>query len=111
MTSKEKQQEALSRAQGGLIPTVTNYSTIYREFAERGIPPDEIVPRLTVLTYQAWRALGRHVRKGEHGVSVLTFVPMQKEDKEKDGTVKMHSFTRPRSTSVFHISQTDPDES
>ena len=112
MTSKEKEEAALSRATaaGVICPPVTNYSTIYREFAERGIPMNEIVPRVTVLTYQAWRALGRHVRKGEHGVSVLTFVPMRKEDKREDGTVETKSFTRPWSTRVFHISQTDPDE-
>lgn len=101
------QQEALSRAQGGM--TLRNYETIIREFSARGIPLDDIHPRENVLTYHAWRALGRQVRRGEHGVSVLTFIqPAETETPEGDDRKKTRHGSRPWSARVFHISQTDP---
>jgi hypothetical protein len=60
--------EALSRATSGL--SMSNYPTIYGGFMEKGIPESEIKPRENVFTYNAWRALGRQVRRGEHGVKV-----------------------------------------
>jgi antirestriction protein ArdC len=73
----------------------------------KGIPQSEIRPRENVFTYQAWRALGRQVRRGEHGVKVVTFIEAAKENKE---TGERESFRRPRTTTVFHISQTDAVE-
>jgi len=48
--------------------------------------------------------IGRQVRRGEHGVKVVTFVKMAKEDKE---TGEKKPFRRPSTTTVFHVSQTD----
>jgi hypothetical protein len=79
-TPKVEQVEALSRAVNGL--SLGNYPTIFGGFIAKGIPEAEIKPRENVFTYQAWRALGRQVRRGEHGVKVVTFVEMAKEDKE-----------------------------
>ena len=74
----------------------------------RGIPEDQIIPRENVFTYQAWKALGRQVRRGEHGVKVCTFVPMElKDGKTDDGADKTVVKSRPRMTTVFHITQTD----
>jgi len=65
----------------------------------------------------AWRALGRQVRRGEHGVKVLTYVAIKgKEDKDGvatndvDGTdkPKRGATRRPGMATVVHISQTDP---
>jgi integrase len=84
---------------------MSNYPTIYGGFKEKGIPESEIKPRENVFTYNAWRALGRQVRKGEHGVRVLTFIDCQKRD-EETGQLK-ERFRRPFSTTVFHVSQTD----
>jgi antirestriction protein ArdC len=70
----------------------------------KGIPETAIKPRENVFTYQAWRALGRQVRRGEHGIKVVTFVEMAKENRE---TGEKQSFRRPWTTTVFHISQTD----
>ncbi len=92
--------EALSRARGGI--SVANYHAILEGFAARGIPMDLIVPRENVFTFNAWRALGRTVRKGEHGVKILTWIPMQ----VKDGDTKKRA-VRPRSATVFHVSQTE----
>jgi hypothetical protein len=100
MTKQELATEAFSRATQG--QSVVNYASIYEGFAEKGIAEAEIVPRVNVLTYHAWRAVGRQVRKGEHGVKVFTFITMSKE---VDGEVE--TFKRPKSTTVFHITQTD----
>ncbi len=69
---EQMQQEALARAANG--QTLTNWPAIIHGFMARGIPEHEIRPRENVFTYHAWRALGRQVRRGEHGVKVVTFV-------------------------------------
>ena len=56
--------------------------------------------------FRQWKAAGRQVRKGEHGVKVLTFVPMSKVVHSETGD-KVESWRSPRSTTVFHVSQTD----
>ena len=109
------QQEALSRAVGG--QALTNWPAIIHGFMAKGITESDIRPRENVFTYHAWRALGRQVRRGEHGVKVLTYVSIKdKEDKDGvatndvDGTDKPKpgATRRPWSATVFHISQTDP---
>ncbi len=83
----------------------------------KGISESDIRPRENVFTYHAWRALGRQVRRGEHGVKVLTYVSIKgKEDKDGiatndvDGTdkPKRGATRRPWTATVFHVSQTDP---
>ncbi len=103
MTSIEIQSEALNRAQQG--QSVANYAAIYEGFAAKGIAADQIAPRENVLTFHAWKALGRSVRKGEHGVKVFTFVPMTKKDATTGESVSIGR--KARTTTVFHISQTD----
>jgi len=109
------QQEALSRAIGG--QALTNWPAIIAGFVAKGIPEENIRPRENVFTYHAWRALGRQVRRGEHGVKVLTFMSIKgKEDKDgvatndADGTDRptRGATRRPWSATVFHVSQTDP---
>lgn len=95
-------QEALSRAISG--QSVANYAQIFRGFMERGIPESEIKPRENIFTYDAWRALGRQVRRGEHGVRVFTFITCTKRNEE---TGEEETYQRPWTTRVFHISQTD----
>jgi hypothetical protein len=102
LSPKVEQAEALSRAVNGL--SLGNYPAIFAGFIAKGISEDAIKPRENIFTYQAWRALGRQVRRGEHGVKVVTFVEMAKENKE---TGEKQSFRRPWTTTVFHISQTD----
>ncbi|HEV3256595.1 MAG TPA: ArdC family protein [Gemmataceae bacterium] len=111
------QQEALSRAVTG--QALTNWPAILHGFMAKGIPEHEIRPRENVFTYHAWRALGRQVRRGEHGVKVVTFVTTRgKEDKDGvatndlDGTDKPQrgGVRRPWTATVFHVSQTDPIE-
>lgn len=97
--------EALDRARGS--HSMMNYATIIREFSQRGIPESEIDPRENVLTFHAWRALGRTVRKGEHGVHILTFIPMDVPIRDaKPGEPDKKTIRRPRTAVVFHVSQT-----
>lgn len=94
--------EALSKAVNGT--STMNYGTIFEGFAERGIPSSDIEPRVNVLTFKAWLAKGRAVRKGERGVGVTTFIPSTRTD---PGTGETRSGSRPWRTTVFHISQTE----
>lgn len=106
---EEMQQEALSRAATG--QTLSNYPAIISGFTAKGIPPDDIRPRENVFTYHAWRALGRQVRRGEHGVKVVTFVPMTKKTGQIDETGEEKTAQlgkRAWGATVFHVSQTDP---
>jgi len=105
----ERQAEALSRALTG--QSWSNFPAIIQGFTARGIPESQILPRENVFTYQAWKALGRQVRKGEHGVKVVTYI--ERDEKTEDpetGEVKVRTYSVPRMVSVFHISQTDSRE-
>jgi len=110
--TKEIQAEALSRAVGN--QSLTNWPTIFAGFMAKGIPESDIKPRENIFTYHAWRALGRQVRRGEHGVKVMTFTPIKSADDkgnpdEKPNADKLkRRASRPSSATVFHISQTDP---
>lgn len=109
MSREQVQQQALQNAVTG--QSLSNYPAIIAGFLERGIPAEEIKPRENVFTYHAWRALGRQVRKGEHGVKVGTYVPMERTHDKGDGTSETMHFKAPRMTTVFHVSQTDPVQS
>src|SRR5580704_14753850 len=93
-STKEVRQEALTRAVSG--QSLGNFPAIFQGFAAKGIPEAEIKPRENVFTFKAWKALGRVVRRGEHGVKVVTFIDC-----------KSKLIRRPWTTTVFHISQTD----
>ena len=99
---KEMQQEALGRAKTG--ESLANYPAIFEGFAAKGIPIDDIRPRENVFSFNAWKAAGRNVRRGEHGVKILTFIETEK--KNAAGEIE-RSARRPWSTTVFHISQTE----
>lgn len=102
MTNQKIQHEALSRATQG--QSLTNYPAIFRGFEAKGIPSDQINPRENVFSYSAWQALGRQVKRGEHGVKILTLRTVTKEDKK---TGKKSTFTMPWRVTVFHVSQTE----
>lgn len=101
---KVEEVEALRRAASGL--SLGNYPTIFAGFTAKGIPESEIRPRENVFTYQAWRALGRQVRRGEHGVKVVTFIETKSKEVDQD-TGERKVIRRPWTTTVFHVSQTD----
>jgi hypothetical protein len=116
LTGEEKQQmqqEALDRAVCG--QSLSNWPAIIHGFLAKGVPEADIRPRENVFTYHAWRALGRQVRRGEHGVKVTTYItPRPKADdaqadaeKPADGK-RQARYSRPWTATVFHVSQTDP---
>ncbi len=73
--------QALHRARNS--NSTANFSAIFEGFQRKGIPTAQIEPRVNVLTYNAWLALGRQVRRKETSV-------------------------RAGGACLFHISQTDP---
>ena len=85
--------------------STANYDAIFTGFMEKGIDPQDILPRENVFTYNAWQALGRQVRKGEKGVKVVTVVNTSRKD-AATGETEAAKFLR--TTTVFHITQTDP---
>jgi hypothetical protein len=102
MNAIEIQAEALSKAING--QSLANYPTIIEGFMAKGIPEDQIKPRENVFSFNAWKALGRYVRRGEHGVKIGTIRAVSKTDR---ATGEKTQFKMPWSVTVFHISQTD----
>jgi hypothetical protein len=96
--------ESLKRAVSG--QSFTNFPAIFSGLAAKGIPESEIKPRENVFTFQAWKALGRIVRRGEHGVRVTTFIESKSKQVDPD-TGEPKLTRRPWTTTVFHISQTE----
>ncbi|MDR1064579.1 MAG: ArdC family protein [Azoarcus sp.] len=105
--SGEYRRELAAQALGSAVngQSLANYPAILDGFMEKGIPVGEIKPRENVFTFNAWRALGRVVRRGEHGVQILTFIECKKENPESGEPIL---FRKPRTSTVFHVSQTDP---
>ncbi len=97
--------ESLKRAVHG--QSLSNFPAIFQGFAAKGIPESEIKPRENVFTFDAWKALGRVVRRGEHGVKVVTFIETASKETDPD-TGERKIIRRPWTTTVFHISQTEP---
>ena len=74
----------------------------------KGIAESDIIPRVNVLTYHAWRNRGRQVKRGEHGVKVVTWIPWEKEEfNPETGRTEVQRGKSCRTAVVFHISQTD----
>lgn len=96
-TTTETPAEALARIQATV--SKNDFAAIM-QFAACGISPDDITPRVNVLTFKAWKALGRRVAKGATGQRVCVWVPVNdKETGKPDGV-------RPITAVLFHITQT-----
>ena len=107
MTRTEMQAEALANARGG--QSLINYAAIFEGFMAKGIAEADIKPRENVFTFHAWKALGRSVKKGEHGIKVVTFIVCAGRERDpSSGEERETSYRRPHTTTVFHISQTEP---
>ena len=65
---------------------------------------DEVRPRENVLTFNAWKALGRVMKKGQHGVKIVTVISCTKKDRESGEQVLVKKV---KTTTVFHVSQTE----
>jgi hypothetical protein len=101
MTTADQQMEALDRARNG--ESWTNYATIFAGFIEKGIPEPDIRPRENVFTFNAWKALGRSVKRGEHGVRVVTFIERTvTEPDPATGQQVERSVRSPHTTGLSH---------
>jgi hypothetical protein len=105
MTKEEQEREALFRAKYGR--SMGNYMTIIQGFIDKGIPEQEIRPRENVFTYQAWKAQGKQVKRGEHGVKCCTWISTEKKIEHTDGTETVKRGKIPRTVTVFHVSQVE----
>lgn len=105
MATSEQQLEALFRAETN--ESALNYPAIFEGFAEKGIAESDIKPRVNVFTYNAWKAKERQVRRGEHGVRVITWIVCKSKDIDAS-TGEAKPFKRQKAATVFHVSQTDP---
>ena len=101
----ESRLESLRRAMHG--QSFSNFPAIFQGFAAKGIAESEIKPRENVFTFQVWKALGRVVRRGEHGVKITTFIESKSKEIDSD-TGEQRIIRRPWTTTVFHVSQTEP---
>uniref|UniRef100_A0A6M3ITI8 N-terminal domain-containing protein n=1 Tax=viral metagenome TaxID=1070528 RepID=A0A6M3ITI8_9ZZZZ len=102
----ESPQQALARIKAGARPS-SNWNLIFTELQARGIPVEEIKPFENVLTFKAWLALGRVVKKGEHGVNIPVSLKDNSPDSQQTDDDPEH-INRKRwvTAQVFHISQT-----
>ncbi|MCP3050725.1 ssDNA-binding domain-containing protein [Xanthomonas euvesicatoria pv. allii] len=100
--ARDVAEQALMNAVGQ--SSTANYAAIVEGFLQLGIAPEDIRPRENIFTFNAWRALGRVVRRGQHGVRVVTVLPCTKKDAITGIELDVKKVRR---TTVFHISQTD----
>lgn len=85
--------------------SANNEAKVIEEFAARGIAADEIIPRENVFTFNAWKAKGRIVKKGEKGVKLEVFMRVENKDWINEDGSAIYKTIR-KFTTVFHISQT-----
>ena len=98
-TTTETPADALARIQS---THSKNDAQAVLQFYQAGVELDDCVPRETILTAEAWRALGKRIGKGATAQRVYGWRPVKKTDKktgeEKDGTT-------PFTSMLFHESQ------
>ncbi len=94
----EQQEQSFNKAVSN--QSFSNYAPIFEGFIAKGIDINDIKPRENIFTFNAWLYVGRIVKKGEHGVKIVTVVKTEPTE-----TKKASSFIR--SVTVFHISQTE----
>jgi antirestriction protein ArdC len=98
---EQMQRAALERARNPRLGP--NIARVLAECAERGFVDPPPVPGRTVLTFTAWRALGRTVRRGERGIRIPVVIPTPNDPETGEpGRRIIHT------AAVFHVSQTDP---
>ncbi|HUV03983.1 MAG TPA: hypothetical protein VMX94_02625 [Armatimonadota bacterium] len=84
--------QAYARTQG---MSEYNYETILTYYFRQGFTEEEVLPRVTVLTENAWKHLGRIVEKDAEPC-IITLWPKNRKTGER--------YARP--CSVYHLSQT-----
>lgn len=103
MNKNETPAETLARIQSGYS---SNDELVLEAFEAAGF--EDVEPRVTVLTYKAWKAKGRQVLRGEKALRVMVWAPVfSKAERDEAGRPKVVGM-RQRAASLFHVSQTDP---
>jgi hypothetical protein len=95
-------QKALENAVSG--ESLANYEAILNDFAAMGIDSANAEPRMNVFMLNTWKALGRVVKKGQHGVKIVTTITCTKKHRETGEEVAVKKV---KDTTVFRISQTE----
>jgi hypothetical protein len=99
-----QQIEALDRATNGHSK---NDEFVYAMLTMAGY--EDVQPRVNCLTYNAWKAAGRSVKKGEKGLGVTVWIPCKDKDAKPNPTTgEARKSMRPKTTYIFHIDQTQP---
>lgn len=83
---------------------VSSIVRVTQALAELARPGCTCEPYLDVFTFNRWRAQGRTVRRGEHGIKLPVIVSGQKTD---DRTGETETFRMRRTSAVFCRCQTD----
>lgn len=96
----EMAEEAYERAVSG--NSLVNEAITIKHFQALGYA--DVRPRENVLTFWAWQAVGRKVKKGEHGLKLTTWIVRETED-PKTGEKKTRRY--PKTAVVFHFEQTE----
>lgn len=103
MTKEQRQdlaQAAMARATES--SSAVNDAMTISHFTRLGVT--DVRPRENVFTFWGWKAIGRRVRKGEHGCKLTTWIS------ERDKETGEHTGRKfPRTAVVFHISQTEEE--
>ncbi|SHK95922.1 ArdC family protein [Alicyclobacillus tolerans] len=112
----EKVQDALERLEQGLKTLLSeekwkNYLRFQAQFHSYSFQNTLLIlfqcPNARhVAGYQAWKKLGRHVRKGEKGITIIAPMLVKEKDDETEefGKTVLKGF---RGATVFDISQTE----
>ena len=108
---KPSKAELRALASATTVQSLRNYPVIFDFYAARGIATDDIDPQKNVLTFKAWKALGRVPRKPDdwptdqkYGCTIAKWQPFKKKNKE--GSEERAGYWR--DVTVFHVSQTVP---
>ena len=85
-----------------------NDTPVILAFMDRGLAESDVITfgdGQNVRTFPAWRALGRHVRKGERSVRCTVWLHVDGKEKLDGKKEPGRSFRK--TACVFHVSQTD----
>jgi hypothetical protein len=100
----QQAQAAAARAGSQTQPGGKSEAKIKAYFTALGIADADIIPKVTVRTFNQWKQAGRIVKKGEHGCALSAFPKVQIQD---PATGQTKTITKPIFWRCFHLSQTE----
>ncbi|HEV8670989.1 MAG TPA: ArdC family protein [Candidatus Limnocylindria bacterium] len=85
--------------------SIANAIAVKTALAERGCACE---PYEDVFTFNRWRAQGRIVRRGEHGIRLTVYITAMRAGEDADGVVdEPRAYRMPKTSHVFCRCQTD----